>query len=120
LFRPQEMVPSGTMAIVTGWGFDQCISIKDQLFMVTVPIIDSQICSEIFEETSIGIITSGEICAGSYGMSSCQGDSGSPLVIEGRQAGIVSRGVGCLYPQYPGVYVDVGYFSSWITNQISN
>lgn len=50
-----------------------------------------------------------------------QGDSGGPLVIKQGsqwiQAGIVSFGVECALPGFPGVYTRVSEYQSWI-NQI--
>ena len=53
------------------------------------------------------------ICASSPGKDSCQGDSGGPLVLtceatgQDLQVGIVSFGLSCAAPQYPGVYAKV-------------
>eukprot|EP00521_Asterionellopsis_glacialis_P006687 CAMPEP_0195287614 /NCGR_PEP_ID=MMETSP0707-20130614/4599_1 /TAXON_ID=33640 /ORGANISM="Asterionellopsis glacialis, Strain CCMP134" /LENGTH=271 /DNA_ID=CAMNT_0040347381 /DNA_START=575 /DNA_END=1390 /DNA_ORIENTATION=+ len=46
----------------------------------------------------------------------CFGDSGGPVLAASteEQVGIVSWGVGCAKPQYPGVYVKVGRFYEWI------
>ena len=64
------------------------------------------------------------MCAGEAGHDSCQGDSGGPLICEQPnagldsstmvQCGIVSWGIGCGDPEYPGVYTELGYFLDWI------
>jgi hypothetical protein len=44
-----------------------------------------------------------------------QGDSGGPLMLaDGTQIGVVSFGLGCARPVYPGVYADIGTLRSWI------
>nr|BAM34530.1 serine protease like protein [Actias artemis] len=61
------------------------------------------------------------MCAFSKGKDGCQGDSGGPFVVfetNGRyvQAGVVSWGIGCANPKYPGVYTKASYFVDWIRN----
>jgi len=57
------------------------------------------------------------ICAGEGGKDSCQGDSGGPMMCErdgmNYLCGIVSWGLGCARPNYPGVYTEVSYFHDW-------
>ena len=52
---------------------------------------------------------------------SCQGDSGGPIILADgtdTQVGIVSWGVGCAHPTYPGVYARVSSQYSWIRSYV--
>ncbi|CAG4982515.1 unnamed protein product [Parnassius apollo] len=65
------------------------------------------------------------MCAFSKGKDGCQGDSGGPLIVfdsNGRyvQAGIVSWGIGCANPRYPGIYTKVSHFIDWILRNIAD
>ena len=60
----------------------------------------------------MGFQADSEVCAETLGGDSCQGDSGGPLfgtLADGRQVqvGIVSYGLGCATPEFPGVYGEV-------------
>lgn len=46
------------------------------------------------------------ICATDNGKDGCQGDSGGPLydAVNNVVVGIVSWGIGCAHPSFPGVY----------------
>ena len=72
------------------------------------------------------------MCAFESGKDSCQGDSGGPLFLpeNGRfvamtyaesnkmsrdtVVGVVSRGAGCAFLNYPGIYARVTEFKEWI------
>ncbi|XP_073952521.1 transmembrane protease serine 9-like [Choristoneura fumiferana] len=65
------------------------------------------------------------MCAFSKGKDGCQGDSGGPFLVfepSGRyvQAGIVSWGIGCADPRYPGVYTKVSNYINWINDRITD
>lgn len=100
-------------ALITGWGTTET-GTPVVLHKVLVPIISTKDCSKAYQE--VGGVPTGEICAGlsQGGKDSCQGDSGGPLVINGQLIGIVSWGMGCGTPHYPGVYTDVSYYRQWI------
>ena len=59
-------------------------------------------------------------CAGPWsgGKDSCQGDSGGPIVdlSQGyaQLVGIVSWGIGCAAPHYPGIYTEVTHYLDWL------
>jgi len=71
-------------------------------------------------------ITSTAFCAGRFCKDSCQGDSGGPIIIKGEdaskdvQVGIVSWGIGCANPLFPGVYSRVGKFNDFISSYITS
>jgi trypsin len=50
------------------------------------------------------------VAAAARGKDSCQGDSGGPLFNPGTirtQVGVISSGLGCARPRYPGAYTEV-------------
>jgi secreted trypsin-like serine protease len=129
-------------AIVTGWGHMKDVDqledgtfvdsqthtnvvtsevIPDRLMQVELPLVDLDECRAKNQKVKGSVIDSRNLCAGvpEGGKDSCQGDSGGPLVAEGEdhrwtQIGIVSWGVGCGRPGFPGVYTRVSAFADWI------
>ncbi|XP_024128740.1 transmembrane protease serine 9 isoform X2 [Oryzias melastigma] len=114
---------SGINTWVTGWGniaSGVSLPAPQTLQEVQVPIVGNRQCKCNYGASSI---TDNMMCAGLLegGKDSCQGDSGGPLVIKQNnrwiQAGVVSFGVGCAQPNYPGVYSRVSQYETWINNQ---
>merc|ERR1719336_3725914 len=106
----------GSVATVTGWGtLSSGGSQPDKLQEVDVNVISNTQCASNYGSNSI---TSAMVCAADTGKDSCQGDSGGPMVTQenGRHAqiGVVSWGIGCASPNYPGVYARVTSVKSWI------
>ncbi|XP_063951989.1 uncharacterized protein LOC129255053 isoform X4 [Lytechinus pictus] len=105
---------------IAGWGTTSAGgSISNILQKALVNLIEPNICSVLYSE--YGIIPQAEICAGYVdgGVDSCQGDSGGPLTCEGSDGrwhlvGSTSWGVGCAYPNYPGVYARISQYTDWI------
>ena len=62
----------------------------------------------------------GMVCAGdkSGQPKSCYGDSGSPLVLDGKLYGIVSFGFGCGTPNTPSVFTYVPLYRCWIEKYV--
>ncbi|KAM7343127.1 trypsin-like [Cochliomyia hominivorax] len=112
----KETPPTGTSAVVTGWGykcFFFCNTFPEILQKVEVDIVDEETCAS--SEFKYGDeIMETMLCAYGVRKDSCQGDSGGPLVANNELVGIVSWGTGCAIKGYPGVYCDVSTVRSWI------
>ena len=113
---------SGAALTVSGWGTEFFGSpfIPSQMKSVDVAAVADEDCTT---NGLMGFQADSEICAETLGGDSCQGDSGGPLfgnLADGRrvQVGIVSYGLGCAVPQFPGVYGEVNNASihSFITS----
>ncbi|XP_055710125.1 trypsin-2-like [Phlebotomus papatasi] len=116
-FRPITLrtVPIDRDAVceIAGWGATMEDGAgSNSLLAANVSIIDFNFCNN----TYLGILTNGMVCAGRMegGVDSCQGDSGGPLVCNGLLTGITSFGTGCARPGYPGVYTAVHTYYRWI------
>ncbi|XP_073698306.1 trypsin-2 [Garra rufa] len=111
---------AGTYSWVTGWGTLQSGGQAANILQeVTIPIVSNSDCDDAYS----GGITDNMICAGLLnegGKDSCQGDSGGPMVIRNNslwiQFGIVSFGIGCADPRYPGVYARISEYQDWISS----
>jgi len=122
LALPEQGVETdaGTMCTVTGWGTtnENGGFLPNKLHKVEVPVVSDEDCNVSYEGTNP--ILDSMICAGlpEGGKDSCQGDSGGPFICgeagSEQSIGIVSWGVGCARPGYPGVYTQTSYFVDWV------
>ncbi|XP_061081272.1 polyserase-2-like [Conger conger] len=124
LAASNSTIHAGTVSWVTGFGaLSESGRVANILQEVDVPVVGSRQCNCLY---GVGTITSNMICAGLLegGRDSCQGDSGGPMVQKRGsiwvQTGVVSFGVGCARPDFPGVYSKVSRFQSWISEVITN
>ncbi|GAA2662307.1 MULTISPECIES: serine protease [Actinosynnema] len=113
LAKPSEtgLYRAGITGTAFGWGrTSESGSSSPVLRKVSVPLQTNEVCAAAYP----GYYQSSSMfCAGlpNGGKDACQGDSGGPFVIAGRLAGLVSWGVGCARPEYPGVYTRVGVYT---------
>lgn len=112
----------GRPVTTMGWGRTQFGGERsDVLLEVEVDIDNNLRCSVDY----LSIIPPDMMCAAREGKDACQGDSGGPLITKGEnasndvQVGIVSWGLGCAEPGFPGVYTRVIRFHSWINAQMN-
>ena len=113
---------AGEPMTVIGWGLlEEGGNASDTLQQVTVPLFSQGSCAALYGQAGIPI-TGNMICAGLNGKDSCQGDSGGgafvtdPLQNRDRVAGVVSFGIGCARPNFPGVYTKVDNYVTWIVS----
>ncbi|XP_030038892.2 vitellin-degrading protease-like [Manduca sexta] len=118
-----EEIPNGGECIVTGWGkmSENATESSPTLRRVLVPKISQEDCAEVYNSHGYPI-TRTMVCAGYLegGKDACQGDSGGPLVYNNKLSGIVSWGIGCAEPGFPGVYSNVATLREWIDTNINN
>lgn len=115
---------AGTAASVSGWGADEFGGQpSNQLRQAGIQILGGP------GETSCGLYGGNfdaavEICAGvpAGGVDACQGDSGSPLVIDvagtPMLAGLTSVGFECGRADYPGIYTRITTFIPWVQQYV--
>ncbi|KOU31755.1 trypsin [Streptomyces sp. WM6373] len=104
---------------VAGWGATREGGGQQRYLMkATVPFVSDAACNAAYSD----LVPGEEICAGLIdqgGVDTCQGDSGGPMFRRDNagawiQVGIVSWGIGCARPDYPGVYTEVSTFAAQI------
>ncbi|KAJ3652786.1 hypothetical protein Zmor_018719 [Zophobas morio] len=110
---------SGVSVTVSGWGktSDASSGVTNNLNYVTLSSITNAQCSQYY-----GSLNSGVVCATGSGKSTCNGDSGGPLITgsgsSAIQVGIVSfvSTRGC-ESGYPSGYARTHYYREWIRQQ---
>uniref|UniRef100_A0A670JSD6 Peptidase S1 domain-containing protein n=1 Tax=Podarcis muralis TaxID=64176 RepID=A0A670JSD6_PODMU len=106
-------VEAGTQCLVAGWGItdNKSRNISTMLREVNVTVIQRSVCNDENHYKHLMYVTSNMLCAGDDkgGKDACtfkNGDSGGPLICNGKQRGIVSFGAKseCGNQRYPGIY----------------
>ncbi|ABY23636.1 serine protease, trypsin family [Renibacterium salmoninarum ATCC 33209] len=110
---------TGADVTTLGWANTQVGPNPDpeQLRKVTVPLVSDSACSGSYgSDYKKGTM----VCAGfeDGAKDSCDCDSGSPLVKNGRLVGVISWGHGCAKPKEYGIYARVTSFIDQINAQL--
>ncbi|MDI2128679.1 S1 family peptidase [Yinghuangia seranimata] len=112
----EDVYAEDTPATVLGWGDTTGRGdYSSVLRQVDVPITSDATCRTAYPGGAMGSYDQASmVCAGlrQGGKDACSADSGGPLLIDGRLAGIVSWGDGCALPRKPGVYTRVSAFAA--------
>ncbi|XP_055848612.1 trypsin-2 [Episyrphus balteatus] len=111
----QPILPN-VPAVVSGWGHTSSAdeTLPEELKYAQVYTLDQQECANMLKD--YGVITNAMFCASEEQVDACQGDSGGPLNLNGVLIGVVSWGIGCADPDFPGVYTRLAYppVRNWI------
>ncbi|CAG9768006.1 unnamed protein product [Ceutorhynchus assimilis] len=108
----------GIRGTISGFGDTYNLQNKGSkvLRAAQVSVIDSEWCENQYQAFQISV-TEMVFCAGAEMgkiTDSCHGDSGGPFVIDNVLYGLVSYGLDCGEPQYPGVYTNVAALREFI------
>ncbi|XP_073416055.1 granzyme A-like [Dendrobates tinctorius] len=119
-----ETILAEKICSVAGWGKTENILKSNALREVDVKIVDNKDCKKKYSRTNLSI-TEDMMCASSLNSNSkagpCVGDSGGPLICEGKYVGIVACGTcNCGNPAFPAVFTRLtkGYLD-WIRATIA-
>jgi hypothetical protein len=134
LLNDDPKLPTGNVndeLTVIGFGMtveDDLSTQANILKQVGLHYVTNDVCALAEDPTTggsyQGLITSDMLCATDDGQDSCQGDSGGPLLIQNGAAnrdvlvGLVSWGLGCALPGFPGIYSRISDQIDWIQSTI--
>ncbi|GLY87559.1 serine protease [Actinoallomurus iriomotensis] len=103
------LYPPGGAAQVLGWGTtSESDLVNARLRQATIPLVTDARCASAYGSS---FDHRDMVCAGSPKGDTCQFDSGGPLVVNGRLAGLTSWAYGCARDGYPGVYTRLAPFT---------
>ncbi|XP_049531727.1 trypsin 3A1 isoform X2 [Anopheles darlingi] len=116
----------GLTATVAGWGWQQenrnLGDKADTLQRALVDVFRNEECESMYRRGNRSrTIARTQLCAGKSvgGVDACWADSGGPLVTSNNVLiGIVSTGIGCARPGFPGIYTRVSEYAGWIVTVI--
>ena len=137
IVRPSEtsLWEPGDVSTIVGWGTisDGGLS-SDELLEAQVPLVSDQDCIDAYAVASLPIDPNTMVCAGDDPADpppyhdTCQGDSGGPLMVLDTVpnpdaliiAGVVSFGISCADPDFPGVYTRIGApaLNAWVRGRL--
>jgi len=106
---------AGVTCSITGWGrtnIGTSGGLPTILQGVNIPCITNAACANVWGNS----IIASHICVSSATGSSCNGDSGGPMVCQGVLAGVTSWGNATCNPNQPSIYTRISSHRAWIDN----
>lgn len=88
----QRLYRPGTKSKVLGWGTtkDAGDPPSERLMQADLPVVSDKQCGQLYGPADF--VAAAHVCAGGNHKAACYGDSGGPLMIAGRLAGVVHAG----------------------------
>ncbi|GLZ37813.1 serine protease [Actinokineospora sp. NBRC 105648] len=129
LVRLQPAAVTSGPFLIMGWGAAKEGGPQQRYLLHSqVPYVDDATCAARYTAGGYPFIAGAMLCAGVVGqggIDTCQGDSGGPMLgLDGtgaiKQVGIVSWGIGCARPNYPGIYTEVATYYQSIQTAIAS
>ncbi|KAG8433704.1 hypothetical protein GDO86_012165 [Hymenochirus boettgeri] len=113
---PTHLAEENTTCLTSGWGstISPGANFPALLQCVNVTTVNQTVCRSSYPTD---IITDNMLCAGDMagGKDTCEGDSGGPLICDGKLQGITSWGNPvCGLPNKPGIFTIVSNYIDWI------
>jgi secreted trypsin-like serine protease len=103
------LYPPNVPAQVLGWGTtSETDLLNAKLRQASIPLVPDPRCAAAYGSS---FDHRDMVCAGSTHGDTCQFDSGGPLIVQGRLAGLTSWAYGCARSGYPGVYTRLSAFN---------
>ncbi|XP_063975825.1 transmembrane protease serine 9-like [Diachasmimorpha longicaudata] len=99
---------------IYGWGFPKAntSAISRYLQGLLLIVLDRETCWEYYNTEKI---SEDELCVvDPRGGSLCDGDSGGPLIVDGKLAGVISSGPTDCSNNIPGYVMSISYYKQWI------
>lgn len=116
-------------ADVAGWGRTEVSAYSTVKKKISLLIWHTDACEAKFQTINIPVNRTLQLCAGGQPLQdTCQGDSGAPLTMRGRDmeapyfvVGIVSFGMQpCGLESWPGIYTRVTHYIDWIVRNLED
>ncbi|KAH8295667.1 hypothetical protein KR018_002571 [Drosophila ironensis] len=107
------------MLVVAGWGAIKRFGKEpiNELRSAIVPVVDRRYCETVYSRYAT--MTTNMFCAGVLAKrDTCMYDSGGPAVLNNELCGIISFGMDCASPRYPGIYTDINALKSFIQETV--
>ncbi|MFN2496185.1 MAG: trypsin-like serine protease [Pseudonocardiaceae bacterium] len=113
-----DAYPAGRPATVLGWGYtSEGGPSSPVLRSAEVALVADSDCAATFRQFDPKAMVCADAPRGET--DACYGDSGGPMIADGRLIGIISWGSGCARAGTPGVYVRVASYAAAVSEQLA-